>query len=209
MAYSDRDRLIALAGIYQSAWCVTRIAGTGTVDTQTMEPCIHAIFQVDSDSVAAVFGPPQAVASGARQIAGHLTGQTKRDMEMTRYVVSLIKLEGTLSGRQDMLKTIGGGIEAGRAKLNHFALMHPNMLAHLGDLYSTTLSRLQPRIMVRGTELYLQNPDNQNRIRALLLGGVRAAMLWRQVGGKRRHILLSQRSIAAEARAYLKESADA
>jgi len=59
--------------------------------------------------------------------------------------------------------------------------------------------------MVRGAELYLQNPDNQNRIRALLLGGVRAAMLWRQVGGKRRHILFNQRQIAAEARAYLKE----
>lgn len=205
MAYSDRDRLIALAGIYQSAWCVSRIASTGTVDTETMEPCIHAIFQVDADSVTAVFGPPAATASGARQIAGHLTGQTKRDMEMTRYVVSLIKLEGTLSGRKDVLKAVGDGIEAGRAKLAHFALMHPNILAHLGDLYSNTLSRLQPRIMVRGAELYLQNPDNQNRIRALLLGGVRAAMLWRQVGGKRRHILFNQRQIAAEARAYLKE----
>ena len=205
MAYSDRDRLIALAGIYQSAWCVSRIASTGTVDIETMEPCIHAIFQVDADSVTAVFGPPAAIASGARQIAGHLTGQTKRDMEMTRYVVSLIKLEGTLSGRKDVLKAIGDGIEAGRVKLAHFALMHPNILAHLGDLYSNTLSRLQPRIMVRGAELYLQNPDNQNRIRALLLGGVRAAMLWRQVGGKRRHILFNQRQIAAEARAYLKE----
>lgn len=209
MAYSDRDRLIALAGIYQSAWCVTRIARTGTVDTKTMEPCIHAIFQVDADSVAAVFGPPGAVTTGARQIAGHLTGQTKRDMELTRYTVSLIKLEMTLSRHQDILNAISDGIETGRTKLDHFALMHPNILAYLGDLYSNTLSKLQPRILVKGTESYLQNPDNQNRIRALLLGGVRAAMLWRQVGGKRRHILFGQRRIADEARAYLQETVDA
>jgi high frequency lysogenization protein len=56
---------------------------------------------------------------------------------------------------------------------------------------------------VRGDPLHLQNPDNQNRVRALLLAGIRAAMLWRQVGGTRWQILLKNKQILADARRYL------
>jgi high frequency lysogenization protein len=57
--------------------------------------------------------------------------------------------------------------------------------------------------MVSGEPLHLDNKDNQARIRAALLGGVRAAMLWRQVGGRRWQILLGQRRLLESARAYL------
>jgi high frequency lysogenization protein len=43
--------------------------------------------------------------------------------------------------------------------------------------------------MVSGEPVYLQNRDNVNKIRALLLSGIRAATLWRQTGGKRRQLL--------------------
>jgi high frequency lysogenization protein len=51
---------------------------------------------------------------------------------------------------------------------------------------------MKPRIMVSGDAVYLQNSDNVNRIRALLLSGIRAAMLWRQIGGRRRQLLFSR-----------------
>ncbi|MEW8459773.1 MAG: DUF489 family protein [Candidatus Thiodiazotropha endolucinida] len=35
----------------------------------------------------------------------------------------------------------------------------------------------------------MQNNDNVNKIRALLLSGIRAATLWRQTGGRRRQLL--------------------
>jgi high frequency lysogenization protein len=37
----------------------------------------------------------------------------------------------------------------------------------------------------------------------VLLSGIRAAMLWRQVGGRRWQILLGQRRLLESARAYL------
>jgi high frequency lysogenization protein len=86
-------------------------------------------------------------------------------------------------------------------------MLHPNLLAHLADIYSRTLSQLQPRIMVRGESNYLQNPDNQNRIRSLLLAGVRAAWLWRQVGGNRWKILFGRHKLLDEANRYLRLSA--
>jgi high frequency lysogenization protein len=203
MSHSELDRVIALAGIYQAVNCVMRIARQGAADTDLMEPCIYSLLQIDAEDVSAVYGAPGAVANGARQIIAQLTGQPSRNLDLTRYVVLLMRLERTLSKQPDLLARIGAGIAAAQAKQAHFALLHPNLLAHLAEIYSTTISSLQPRIIVRGDPQHLRNPDNQNRVRALLLAGIRSAMLWRQVGGNRWQILLRGKQILASARRYL------
>jgi high frequency lysogenization protein len=206
MPYTDQDRLIALAGIYQAALCVRRIARQGSVDMDTMEPCIYSLFQTDADSTAAIFGRPGALTPGVRELFGQLTGKQRRDLELTRYLVALLKLERVLAGRKVMVGNIAGGIDEARTKLDHFSMLHPNLLAHLADIYRRTISNLQPRIMVQGEPVHLQNPDNQNRIRALLLAGVRAAWLWRQVGGSRWKILFERKRLIEAAEEYLRRS---
>ncbi|WP_295585841.1 high frequency lysogenization protein HflD [uncultured Lamprocystis sp.] len=206
MAHDDQDRITAFAGMFQAVASVVRIARTGSADVSAMEPCIYSLFQVDADDVTAVYGAPGAVANGARQVIAQLTGRLERDLELTRCVVSVLKLERSLSARPDLLARIGEGIEAANEKREHFPLLHPNVLAHFADLYSEVLSRLSPRILVRGVALHLQNPDNQHRIRALLLAAVRSALLWRQIGGNRWQILFGRKRLLAEARHYLDQA---
>jgi high frequency lysogenization protein len=155
-----------------------------------------------------VYGEPGAVATGARQIIAQLTGQPERNMELTRYVITLLKHERTLAGRGDMLAAIGDGIEAARAARGDAPLMDREVIARFAGLYSATISKLEPRIIVRGNPLYLQNEENQERIRALLLAGIRAAILWRQCGGRRMQILLGRRKLLEAARAYLSPAAN-
>jgi len=206
MAHDEQDRLTALAGIYQAVACVMRIARTGSADTAAMEPCIHSLFQVDAANVAAVYGPPGAVANGARQLVAQLTGKPERDLELTRYVVSIIRLERKLSAQPEPLGRIGEGIaEAARLHEQH-PLLHPEVLARFADLYSDNLSPLTPRILVRGASNHLQNPDNQVRIRALLLAAIRSARLWRQLGGSRWQILLGHKRLLMQARRYLDQA---
>ena len=209
MAHDNQERVTALAGIYQAVACVTRIARTGNVDATAMEPCIYSLLQVDAADVAAVYGRPGAMSNGARQIIAQLTGRPERDLELTRYVIAVLKLERTLSRRPDLLARIGKGIEQGKEKLAHFELLHPNILAHFAGIYADTISHLQPRILVRGESLHLQNPDNQNRIRALLLAAIRSAMLWRQIGGTKLQLILGHKRLLQEARRYLDLAAEA
>jgi high frequency lysogenization protein len=208
MPYSDQDRIIALAGLHQAAHCVQRIANRGSVDIDQMEPSLYSLFQIDADDVPSVFGAHGAVATGARQIIAQLTGQPERNMELTRYVITLLKHERTLAGRGDMLAAIGDGIEAARAARGDAPLMDREVIARFAGLYSATISKLEPRIIVRGNPLYLQNEENQERIRALLLAGIRAAILWRQCGGRRMQILLGRRKLLEAARAYLSPAAN-
>jgi high frequency lysogenization protein len=197
--------MIALAGVYQAAWCAQGIARRGMADSDAIEACIHSIFQTDADDVPAVFGGFERVSPGLRQFIRQLRGGDGRDIELTRYVIALLQLERKLSANNAMLQQIGKGIENARNRLEHFPLLHGNILAQLADIYSQTVSTLQPRILVRGEALHLQNPDNQNKVRSLLLAGIRAALLWHQVGGRRRQILFRRRRMLETSEALLEQ----
>ena len=209
MTYTDQDRIIALAGVHQAAHCVQRIANRGSVDIEPMEPCIYSLFQIDAEDVPSVYGEPGAVATGARQVIAQITGEPERDLELTRYVIALLRHERSLAKRRDILSVIGGRISGAAAARGNLPLLDREVLAGLAGIYSDTISKLEPRIIVRGNPLYLQNSDNQDRVRALLLAGIRSAMLWHQTGGNRWQILFGRSKLLDAARAYLRATANA
>ena len=207
--HSESDRTLALAGVYQGAALAQQIGRKGLCDSQAMEASIYSLFQIDADDVPSVYGKAGAVATGARQIVAQITGQPERDMELTRYVVSLMRHERNLANRRDMLAEIGSRISGAAAARGDLPLLDREVLAGLAGIYADTISKLEPRIIVRGNPLYLQNPENQDRVRSLLLAGIRSAMLWRQTGGSRRQMLLGRRKLLDAARAYLTGTANA
>ena len=60
-------------------------------------------------------------------------------------------------------------------------------------------------LQVAGNANLLKTTDVQNQLRALLLAGLRAAVLWRQVGGRRLQLLFNRKRIGDTAR-YLLQS---
>ncbi len=81
--------------------------------------------------------------------------------------------------------------------------VHPRLTDKLGELYQQTLSTATPRIIVNGEHGHLANPVVGARVRAALFSGVRAARLWRQLGGRRWQLLLFRNRMVAAARALL------
>lgn len=65
----------------------------------------------------------------------------------------------------------------------------------IAELYVDTLGSLDSRIQVTGNASILQRPDVASKIRSLLLMGVRFAWLWRQLGGRRWHLLTHRNRI--------------
>jgi high frequency lysogenization protein len=58
--------------------------------------------------------------------------------------------------------------------------------------------------MIKGDQAHLSNVDNAAKIRALLLAGIRAALLWRQAGGDRWKLIFSRSAMQKEAQQLLK-----
>jgi high frequency lysogenization protein len=203
MRYQDSDRAIALSGIYQAASLVQQVACQGLASTDSITANIHSLFQLDANSVVDVYGGIDGVVPGLRLAHKQLSGTETRDNEITRYLLGLIQLERKLSKHRNRLEKIRVGISNTAARLVHFPATHSNILGALADLYTENISTLKPRIMVSGEAVYLQNSDNVNRIRALLLSGVRAAMLWRQTGGRRRQLLFGRNHYIESCRSLL------
>jgi len=218
MTYTITDRTIALAGIFQATQLVQNIANTGNADEQNVETCVLSIFRTDIDKPIDIFDGTEKLHMGLRklieQLGGHDTNDTNdtntqnsqnKDLHVTKYAAGVMVLEKRLKRDADMLAKIADGIEHARKQMEHFSLLHDNVIANLADTYAQTISHLKPRIMVQGEHIYISNPNNANRIRTLLLAAIRATVLWRQCGGTRWQLLFQRRTIVDEARRLLKE----
>ncbi len=190
MARTLKDRTLALAGLLQAIELVRRVAHRGRDIDAEMVASIHSIFALDSDSVEEVFGGAQGVLTGLKTFRDQARGGRNRDMELTRYAVALMFLERKLMRRPKMLAALREGIAGATSQAQYFSETHPNVIARLADLYQQTISTLKPRIMVQGEAAVLSNRENAALIRALLLAGIRSAVLWRQCGGSRLELLL-------------------
>lgn len=201
MSNSLTDRTLALAGVFQAAWLVHQVATTGRCDESALETCINSVFNISPAQAESVYGSSLCLANGLRLIEENFASSpAERNLEITKYALSLLYLERKVAKRADLLNRVGEGIERAKTQLKHFPQTHPNILASLADTYSNTISTMTPRIIVSGEQGYLSNPDVANKVRAILLGGIRSAVLWSQCGGSRFALLFSRRKIIDEAR---------
>jgi high frequency lysogenization protein len=167
-----------------------------------------SILCTDADSTNAVYGSSGHIRRGLQILCRQL-GRDKslQDAELMRYAVSLLFLERQLVRNARMLDKLRVGIDTATQQSEHYSVTHENVLARLADTYASTVSQLQPRIMVQGKPEYLNTPANANRIRALLLAGMRSAVLWRQLGGNRLRLLWTRKNIVRCAQAMLENPA--
>jgi high frequency lysogenization protein len=164
---------------------------------------IASVFRIDADTPADVYGGIGSLRLGLETLVAQLGEVGKRDMVLTRMAVQVLRLERTLVRRKDTLRALRTGIDGMRNVAAQAEAGQIDVSARLADLYAQTLSRLQPRVIVEGNPAYLQQASQVNQIRALLLAAVRAAVLWRQLGGTQLRLLFRRRQYAMMARGLL------
>ncbi|GEA13148.1 high frequency lysogenization protein HflD [Alteromonas sp. KUL49] len=187
---------LALAGVCQSAALVQQIARRGNVEQDAFEASLSSILVTDPESPQHVFGQLANVKVGYKTLLSQLSDkQGNKDTEITRYIASILGLERKLSRKPDALNELADRISHVQRQLAHVDFNNTQIVGALASIYSDIVSPLAPRIQVAGNPDYLSQPANQQRVRALLLAGVRAAVMWRQMGGQRRQILFRRKQI--------------
>lgn len=198
-------RVIALAGVLQASRLVRDVATTGRADAASVRSSLDSVFRFDADSAADVFGGLGGVRLGLETLLDQFEND-RRDLTLTQLVVGVLRLERKLANRASMLRELRGGIVSIQRQVDHLGVAHASVQARLADLYVATLSQLRPRVVVHGNPLQLADAQKVEQIRALLLAGVRAAVLWRQVGGSQLRLLFRRREYAMLARGLLARS---
>ncbi|MGA9332989.1 MAG: high frequency lysogenization protein HflD [Rudaea sp.] len=196
-------RVIAMAGLFQAVALVRQVALRGSCDADAMRQSLLSVFRIDADTAADVYGGVGNLSLGLKTLVDQLDERGKRDLAITRIAVTVLRLQKTLSRRGDILTTLHDRIVAMSAIAEQAQSAQVDPSGRLAQLYSETLSHLQPRVMVVGNPNYLNQPVQVDQIRALLLAAVRAAVLWRQLGGSHWRLLFRRRQYAMLARGLL------
>lgn len=207
MSRSLSDKVLALAGVVQAATLVNEIATAGRADELPLQATLGSIIRIEADDVPQIFGGIPGLDYGLRRLTGLLgTAHDPSDVVVLRYTLSLLQLQGKIMDRRALQDVLSSGIQRAQTQMQHFGPSHSNVLAGLADIYVHTAGTVKPRIMITGNPLHLQNQRLVNLVRSVLLGGLRAAVLWRQCGGSRWALLFMRASLQREAQRLLRAS---
>ena len=169
MAKNYYDITLAMAGISQAALMVQQLAHEGQCDREAFHTSLNSLLQMDPSSTLAVFGGEE------------------RNLK--------VGLETLMS----VLNANNKGLGAELTRYTISLMESDTIISALAGIYVDVVSPLGPRIQVTGSPAILQNPQVQAKVRATLLAGIRAAVLWQQVGGSRLQLMFSRNRLFKQA----------
>jgi len=191
--FSDWEyRNIALAVVTQCAAGVHQLATEGQLARETLEACLRPVYQLSPDSVQQLYPEVRKFSQGIQTLQESFDSAGLRQHgDVVRYLLGMLVLQQHLNRQPAMQRTIGQRISqlaatnqlADEQELPEQALLAD--CAALARLYQDTISTLSFRVHVAGNPEHLRNPQIAEQIRALLFAGIRSAVLWHQLGGRR------------------------
>jgi high frequency lysogenization protein len=196
-------QVMALAAMCQAAQMVQKIAQGKSVNSYDLEMMLSSLVVTDPNSPEDIYRSQADLKTGYQLVVQQLDSGPEKSVELVKYVGGLIQLERALNSKPQQLNLLGTKIEDIKRRLAHFEITDESVVAGLADIYAEVVSPLGQRIQVFGEPSLLQQKQTQNKIRALLLVGIRAAVLWRQMGGKRRQFILSKGKLVRTAKSMI------
>jgi high frequency lysogenization protein len=193
-----RQQALALAAVFQASNQVYKLAYNGVSDKEKMSFSMSTLLNQNPDSLDQLYGSIENLEDGLDSMKMFLENANNvsepKYKEVISYVMSSIHLASKLSNDNQLLTKIDDGIDNARQQADHFSITHDNVYSNVGSLYQDTISNMRLRIQVMGSAVYLQQSAVAARIRCMLFAAIRNAFLWRQFGGKRRHLLLQRKA---------------
>lgn len=206
---------LGLAALFQSAAQIQAIARFGNVDEHAIAPLMRALIITDPIEVTDVYAP-QRLTPGLNQLTISLNPKdipSPQKGEMVKIAYNIMTLENSLSKQQAVFNKLDTQVDALRLSVLD---IHPDyetaadnivldydIIKKYSKIYSDLISPNFPKLIIYGEEQYLRRPEFQEMIRALLLAGIRACLLWHQVGGRRYTLMFKCKDINACAKQIL------
>lgn len=199
-----KDRTLSLAGLFQASELVRQAATHGTWSGYAATCCLNSLFTLQAESLEDIYGDRQRMRLGLETLLAVLEGDNSYT-DALRYSVGLLQVQKKFSRSGAMQNSVGTRLQE-IAEHGHELEAHERedlQASEVAELYSDTVSKLSPRIVVNGRPQYLQNERTVNWVRTLLMAGLRSATLWSQLGGGRFELMFRRKRILQETQSLL------
>ena len=190
-------QVLAISGVLRAARIVQDLARRGRTQSEHFRCALVSVGTVDESDAKKALGGIHSLVFGLDDLT-----QKQPDaflMERVRYATALLDLAKTLGKSPEASGQIGKVL----AELpDHLDGAEPDSLESIGalaDVYTSNLSDLTPKILIKGEQRFLEDPSLVEKVRAILLAGVRAAYLFSQAGGRKWHLFVYRKKFAAVA----------
>lgn len=209
-------RTLAMAGLYELALTIKQIAWFGHDENADFQALLLPLLQQENegDDALVIYGDQSAVQQGLQTFHASLVANRTSDREINRYVFSLIYLAKKLNKNSAMLDYISRELDHIRDLTgiglapddndNFYAIDDEHVIRQLAAIYQNSISKLGPRILISGKPENLAKEHTAQTVRALLLSGIRSAILWYRNGGSRINLLFDRKHYVSTCQALLK-----
>ena len=190
-----KNETISLGAIYQACNEIKKIAWQGEINNNIIEPLINSVYQTTSEEIEDVFISIKRLNSGLDFLRRQLVGDAfSRDGEVSRYFEAIGILVKNMNKQDEVLNKLRTELTKQSMPINEDNLDQHALF--LSELYLSTISTVEPRIIVNGDNKYLTDKKNAAMIRSLLLCAIRSYILWQQSGGSKFRIFIFKKKIA-------------
>jgi high frequency lysogenization protein len=204
MSDKRKDRTLALAGVLQATELVRQAAWHGTWSGYAASASLDSLFRLEADTVDTIYGDRKRMRLGLETLISVLQGDQANN-DALRYAIALLQIERRFLGNRKLQEKIGQGLEEIEQSARDIAAESAEdyKAEKVAELYTATISQIQPRIVVNGRPQYLKADRVVHWVRSLLLSGLRSAVLWDQLGGGRLELMFGRRKILDQAQELL------
>ncbi len=199
------DQCLALAGCMQAAQLVDRLATGKEFDPGLLSLAVESTLNTNPESTEQLYQGASSLREGLVALRALLNkNQGQLSQHSLRYFVSLLHLSARLRKNDQALERLGQELQKVQRQLNYFEQsQHPSLIGGLAEAYQNSISPLGHRIQVIGDPQLLQQQANADKIRMLLLFGIRSAYLWRQLGGSQWQLFWRRNAMAKACQGWL------
>ncbi|MBQ8478327.1 MAG: DUF489 family protein [Succinivibrio sp.] len=210
-----KSEAIALSALFQCCTQIYRIANTGYYDDAALACVLRSVLVTNPKTVEDIY-PQDKLKVGFAQLSDSfgksISPKTMENIEITKMALKVISLTITLLKNNKVLNRLSDEIDELSKTIpeqyeNFFegspeVVNQQSTIRLFGTLYKSIISPNFPKLLICGKESCLSIVENQEKIRALLLCAIRAVILWRQVGGRRRYLFFRRAQIVEYTQAH-------
>lgn len=204
-----RSESIALAALFQCCTQINRIAHTGYCDEQAVSTVFRALLVTDPKTIDDIYKISE-LKTGFRGLIEGFSAEGITDNsanELVKLAMQVISLTDRIVRNTSLYNRLSNEIDKLKDQIEKACpdflegktsvVLNKENVEKFAQLYQSLISPNFSKLLIFGEERFLSSTENQNRIRALLLAGIRAVVLWNQVGGKKLYLMFRRKEIVS------------
>jgi len=183
-----QGRTLALAGLVQSSGLALQIAQKGLSSQDALVAVRESLFQFDANSPFDIYQQGDGLRLGKQTLARLLGEPGREDQAIIALAYQVLSLAKRFNRSASTQRQVGADLHSGLEAvqlLDDPAARAATLDQRCALIYQSQIRPLGRQIIIRGEPGHLNRTENADRIRMLLLAGVRAGVLFYQMKGAR------------------------